>query len=104
MSKKQKRIKLKHGSARVGENVTKETVKALNSLSERAYNQSLTHKIMEPDRCILDPHLIIQSDGSMKCEVCGITVERGMVNIAYHSSTCWNKGFVEALKKLKTKP
>ena len=37
----QKRIKLKHGSVRVGKNVSKETVEALNKLSELAYN----HKI-----------------------------------------------------------
>lgn len=38
-SKPQKRIKLVHGSVRVDEDVSEETVKALNKMAELAYNK-----------------------------------------------------------------
>lgn len=41
-----KRIKLKHGTARVNDNVSEETINALNKLSEVAYN-------MTPEQCAI---------------------------------------------------
>jgi len=39
-----KRVKLKHGSARVEDNCSKETIEALNKLSELAFNKENDEK------------------------------------------------------------
>jgi hypothetical protein len=47
-----KRIKLVHGSARVSENITNQTIEALNKLSVLAYNN-------KPKQC--DIHVVVKS-------------------------------------------